>query len=53
MRYISIKQIDSYLDGKSYSSIHKSGSVKGMKLLYGWNKAKEIVYSGQFIYAIF
>lgn len=53
MKYISTKQIDKFLEGKSYNSIHKTGSVKGMKLNYGWDKAIEIVYSGQYIYAIF
>lgn len=52
-KYISVKKINDYLNGKSYNSIHKTGSVSGMKKLYGWNKAKEIIYSGQFIYAIF
>ena len=51
-KYISIKDIGNYLKGKSYTSIHKTGSVTGMKLSYGWDKAKEIVYSGQYIYAI-
>ena len=31
MRYISVKQIDNYLEGKSYNTIHKTGSVRGMK----------------------
>lgn len=53
MRYISVKEIDNYLEGKTYNSIHKTGSVRGMKRLYGWDKAKEIVYSGEFIYAIY
>ncbi len=51
-RYISTKEIDSYLKDKSYSSILKSGSVRGMKKLFGWDKAKEIIYSGKYIYAI-
>ena len=53
MRYISVKQIDNYLEGKSYNTIHKTVSVKGMKKLNGWHNAKEIVYSGEYIYAIF
>lgn len=52
-KYISVKNINDYLKDKSYNSIHKTGSVSGMKKLYGWNNAKEIIYSGQFIYAIF
>lgn len=51
-KYISTKEIKSYLNGKSYSSIHKTGSVIGMKKQFGWDKAHEIVYSGNFIYAI-
>lgn len=51
-KYISIKNIGNYLNGKSYTSIHKTGSVTGMKRYYGWDKAKEIIYSGQYIYAI-
>lgn len=51
-KYISTKIIDNYLEGKTYSSIHKTGSVKGMKKQYGWDKAKEIIYSGEHIYAV-
>lgn len=52
MKYVSVKKIDEYLKGKSYASIHKTGSLAGMKLLYGWDKAREIIRSGQYIYAI-
>lgn len=52
MKYISTKKIDTFLTGKSYSSCGPNGSVIGMKKLYGWNKAKEIVRSGQYCYAI-
>lgn len=52
-KYISIKNIGNYLNGKSYTSIHKTGSVTGMKRYYGWDKAKEIVYSGQYIYTLY
>ena len=51
-KYISVKEIKDYLKDKSYTSIHKTGSVMGMKRNYGWDKAQEIVRSGQFIYAI-
>ena len=51
-KYIPVKEIKDYLKDKSYASIHKTGPVKGMKLYYGWDKAQEIVRSGQFIYAI-
>ncbi len=44
MKYLSIKHIDSYLENKSYASIYANGSVKGMKKLFGWDKAKEIIY---------
>lgn len=52
-KYISTKNIKSYLYGKTYSSIHITGSVRGMKKLFGWNKASEIIRSGNYIYAIF
>lgn len=51
-KYIPVKKIDIYLQGKSYSSISKTGSLTGMKKLYGWDKAQEIIYSGKYIYAI-
>lgn len=51
-KYIPVKEIKDYLKDKSYTSIHKTGSVKGMKRDFGWDKAQEIVCSGQFIYAI-
>lgn len=51
-KYIKSSEIEEYLKGKEYSSILKSGSIKGMKFLYGWDKAKEIVRSGAYIYAI-
>ena len=51
-KYIPVKEIKNYLKDKSYTSISKTGSVKGMKRNYGWDKAQEIVRSGQFIYAI-
>ena len=52
MKYLSIKHIDSYLENKSYASIYANGSVKGMKKLFGWDKAKEIIKSGNYIYAL-
>ena len=52
MKYLSVKHIDSYLENKSYASIYANGSVKGMKKLFGWDKAKEIIKSGNYIYAI-
>ena len=48
-KYIPVKEIKDYLKDKSYTSIHKKGSVKGMKRDFGWDKAQEIVRSGQFI----
>lgn len=51
-KYIPAKEIKNYLKDKSYTSIHKTGSVIGMKRNYGWDKAQEIIYSGKFIYAI-
>lgn len=51
-RYMSVKEIDNYLKDKSYTSIHYTGSIRGMKRNYGWNKAQEIIRSGKYIYAI-
>ena len=51
-KYITVKEIKDYIKDKSYISINKTGSVKGMKRNFGWDKAQEIVRSGQFIYAI-
>lgn len=51
-RYISTKQIEYYLNGKKYASIHRSGSLIGMKKNFGWDKASEIIYSGNYIYCI-
>ena len=52
MKYISTKEIAVYLNGKSYASISTTGSLKGMKELYGWDKASEIVKSGNYYYCI-
>lgn len=52
MKYIKTKDIVTYINGRNYGSISITGSIKGMKKLYGWNTASEIVKSGQFYYAI-
>lgn len=52
MKYISTKEISSYLSDKSYTSCSITGSLKGMKKLYGWDKATEIVRSGNYYYCI-
>lgn len=51
-KYMSVKEIDNYLKGKSYTSIHCTGSIRGMKRNNGWDKAQEIIRSGKYIYAI-
>jgi len=51
MKYIKRKDIEAYLDGKIYSSISVTGSLKGMRKNYGWNMAKEIIKSGSYYYA--
>jgi len=51
-RYMSVKEIDNYLKDKKYSSIHCTGSIRGMKRDYGWDRAQEIIRSGKYIYAI-
>lgn len=43
MRYIKQNELPSFLVGRKYSSISNTGSIKGMKKLYGWDKAIEIV----------
>jgi len=52
MKYIKTSDIENYLKGKQYSSIHVTGTIYGQKKLYGWDKAREIVKSGNFYYAI-
>lgn len=52
MKYISTKKITDYLKDKSYTSISITGSLKGMKTKYGWDKATEIVRSGNYYYCI-
>lgn len=52
MEYVKTKDLQKRLEGKKYSSISHTGSVRGMKKLYGWNKAQEIFRSGNYIYAI-
>lgn len=48
MKYIKVKEINSYIGNRKYCSI----SVIGMKKLYGWDKASEIVRSGSYYYCI-
>lgn len=52
MEYVKVKDLKKRLEGKGYSSISCTGSVRGMKKQYGWDKAQEIFRSGKFIYAI-
>lgn len=52
MKYVKTKDLPKKLEGKSYASISCTGSVRGMKKLYGWDKAREIFQSGNYIYAI-
>lgn len=52
MEYVKVKDLPKRLEGKSYASISCTGSLRGMKKLYGWDKAQEIFRSGDFIYAI-
>ena len=52
MKYVRQTDIIAYLKDKNYSSISATGSIKGMKQLYGWNRAKEIIKSGSLYYAI-
>ena len=53
MEYVKAKDLQNRLEGKSYASISCTGSVRGMKKQFGWDKAKEIFRSGNFIYAVF
>lgn len=52
MEYVKVKDLPKRLEGKKYASISRTGSVRGMKKLYGWDKTQEIFRSGDFIYAI-
>lgn len=52
MKYIKTKEITNYINGRAFSVISITGSIKGMKKLYRWDKATEIVRSGKFYYAI-
>lgn len=52
LKYIPVKQRDAYLAGKQYASISCTGSLHGMKKLFGWNKAKEIFKSCNYYYAV-
>lgn len=53
MEYVKTKDLQKRLEGKGYSSISCTGSVRGMKKQFGWDKAQEIFRSGNFIYAVF
>jgi len=53
MKYIKTKYLKQYLNNKPYSSISITGSVYGMKKQFGWDKAKEIIKSGSYYYAIY
>ena len=52
LKYIPVKQRAAYLAGKQYASISCTGSLHGMKKLFGWNKAREIFKSGNYYYAV-
>ena len=52
MEYVKVKDLQKRLEGKQYASISCTGSVRGMKKQYGWDKAQEVFRSGNFIYAI-
>lgn len=52
MKYIKTSAIKAYIAGRKYSSISVSGSLLGMKKLYGWDKAREIIKSGSYYYCI-
>lgn len=52
LKYIPVAQRDTYLNGKRYASISCTGSLHGMKKLFGWDKASEIFKSGQYYYAV-
>lgn len=53
MNYIKKSNLEKHINGRTYSAIHYTGSVRGMKQLYGWDKATEIFRCGQYIYALF
>lgn len=52
MKYIKVKEINSYIGNRKYCSTSVTGSLIGMKKLYGWDQASEIVRSGSYYYCI-
>ena len=52
MKYIKTKDLDKYLNGRTYTTIYSNGSISGMKNMYYWDRAKEIIKSGSYYYAI-
>lgn len=52
MKYIKKENIKSYINNRTYASIDITGSIIGMKKLFNWNTAQEIIRSGSCYYAI-
>lgn len=52
MKYIKVSDRAIYLKDKEYCSISITGSLKGMKKMYGWNKAKEVFRSGNYYFCV-
>lgn len=48
-KYIPVSQIHDYLKNKTYTYTTRTTHLKN---LYGKDNAKEIVYSGNYVYAI-
>ena len=54
MEYVKKQKLIYYLQQcERYESIAATGSIRGMKKLYGWNKAYKIFKSGKYYYALF
>ena len=52
LKYVPVAELARHLAGKQYASISCTGSLRGMKKLFGWNKAREIFKSGNYYYAV-
>lgn len=51
VKYISIEDAKKYPNYENMPNIHKSGSLMGMRDLYGWN-LKNVVQIGSFYYLV-
>lgn len=52
MKYVRVNDLQAYINGRKHSSISCTSSLRAMKLLHGWDKASEIIRSGNAVYAL-